>query len=342
MPSPGLIYQVVERHRRELLRMERQAASEMVRVYGASWARISDSLGNLIRQIDDLRREGEDVAVSWLFQQRRLAALQEQVEAELARFSEYADPQIRNSQWQAVNSAERHIREQLDTYRVDYGFMRLPTEAVEDLVGFLGNGSPLRSLLDEMGPTVSAGFRQALIDGVALGENPREVARRVRREYATGLSRTLRIARTETLRSYREATKRNYEANEDIIEGWVWVAAHQPRTCPMCLAMDGTVHPLSETLDDHPNGRCTAIPKLRNVPLPQTKTGAEWLEEQDEETQRRVLGSAGYEAYQGGAVKLADFVGQRSSREWGTTRYARSLKDILGAEGALGWRQKAL
>jgi hypothetical protein len=31
----------------------------------------------------------------------------------------------------------------------------------------------------------------------------------------------------------------------------------------MCWAMHGTVHTLDERLDDHPNGRCTAIPHFR-------------------------------------------------------------------------------
>jgi hypothetical protein len=40
-------------------------------------------------------------------------------------------------------------------------------------------------------------------------------------------------------------------------------------------------------------------------------------------------------------VTLTDFVGQRKSREWGTTRYAKSLKEIVGAEEARDWRQTA-
>jgi SPP1 gp7 family putative phage head morphogenesis protein len=216
-------------------------------------------------------------------------------------------------------------------------FHRLPSEAVADLVGFTETG-PLRELLDKLGPDVSQGFREALIESVAIGRNPRETARRVRKEFSVGLSKALRISRTEQLRSYRAATLRNYQANSDIIDGWVWLAAKQGRTCPMCLAMDGTEHKLSETLNDHPQGRCRAIPHVKGHKLPQRETGTEWFEKQDETTQRKVLGNAGYEAFKAGAVKLQDFVGQKRSKDWGTMRYAKSLTQILGREEAAKWK----
>ncbi len=99
----------------------------------------------------------------------------------------------------------------------------------------------------------------------------------------------------------------------------------------MCLAMDGTFHTLDEHLDDHPNGRCAMVPVLKGEEgaPPVWETGSEWLDKQPEAVQRKVLGNAGYEAYKAGAVTLQDFVGQRKSREWGTTRYALPTSTIL-------------
>lgn len=107
----------------------------------------------------------------------------------------------------------------------------------------------------------------------------------------------------------------------------------------MALAMDGTWHSMDEELNDHPNSRCAATPALRGDPRddPGWETGRQWLEKQPEEVQRQVLGNAGYEAYRAGAVSLDDFVGVRRSREWGTTRRARSLAQILGEEGQQRW-----
>lgn len=343
MADPGRIYRQVEAFRAELLRMERAAASAMVREYGTAWQRLRSQLDALLQQIAVARQVGEDVSPTWLFRSSRLQSLLMQVEQEIARFVDYAEPTVREQQRLAVEAAMQHAGEMVhlvaDEAGVAVSFARLPGEAVTDLIGFTESG-PLRVLLDKLGPSVSEGFRQAMIESLVLGRNPRETARRVRREFSVGLARALRISRTETLRAYREATRRSYQTNSDVVEGWIWLAAKQPRTCPMCLAMDGTFHQLSERLNDHPNGRCVMVPAIRGVARPKYETGAEWFDRQDEATQRTVLGRAGYEAYRGGAVQLSDFVGRRQSRDWGTTRYARSLAQILGVNEARKWREK--
>lgn len=67
--------------------------------------------------------------------------------------------------------------------------------------------------------------------------------------------RALRISRTEMLRAYREATRRNYQANGDIVPGWRWLCAKQPRTCAARLAMDGT-HKCRDQTADNVSGAC--------------------------------------------------------------------------------------
>jgi hypothetical protein len=74
---------------------------------------------------------------------------------------------------------------------------------------------------------------------------------------------------------------------------------------------------------------------------PGWETGAKWLARQSPETQEAILGRAGAAAYRAGAVRIEEYVGQRRSREWGSTRYARSLREILGKEEARKWREAA-
>lgn len=356
MPEPeGQIFEIAGRFRRELLRRERAAASEMVRYYGDVWRRIREQVDDLSRKIREAREAGEDVSPAWLFQQRRLESLRAQVEAELRNFARFTEQRILEQQAEAVAAAQEHA-EQLALAGlgelpegVQVRWERLPNEAVQDLVGFLQNGSPLRSLLDELPDEAGQAVGDALVRGVALGLNPREVARQVRREMGMSLARALRIARTETLRAYREATRRSFQANSHVVKGWIWHSALDRRTCAMCWAMHGTKHRLDERLDDHPNGRCAMIPitatwaELGFKGVPETRLevepGAEVFARQPEEVQRAVLGNAAYEAYRAGAVSLQDFVGRRRSREWGTTRYGRSLREILGSEEARRWMQ---
>lgn len=181
--------------------------------------------------------------------------------------------------------------------------------------------------------------------GLALGEGPRAVARRIRAALGGDLSRAMRIARTETLRSYRTATNEHYKANDHIINGWRWLAAKSGRTCAACLALDGTWHPASEVQQDHPNGRCSSVPSLRGRDDPSEpapwQTGSQWLAEQSPEVQAQVLGKAGQKAYAAGAVKLEDLRGDAYSSVWGHTPRVRPLAQVVGSEEAAQWAQAA-
>lgn len=346
MASEGEIYRLARQFRRELLRGERRAANEMLRAYGDIWRRIKIRLDVLLGQIRDARAAGEEPGISWLIEQGRLERLLEQVKAEMRAFADLAEARIVEEQRQAVEAAERHAAKMMQAalWRealVVGSFARVPMEALADLVGFLSDGTPLRRLLDELGPDASRATREALITGLATGQSPRVIARRVRAAFGGNLARALRVSRTEVLRSYREATLRSYQANDDVVSGWIWYSALGARTCAACWAMHGTKHRLNERLDDHPNGRCTAIPIVRGFEE-EVPSGATLFDQQPEEVQRKILGHAGYEVYRAGAVKLEDFVGRRRSREWGTIRYTRSLRAILGPEEAKKWRRRAV
>ncbi len=347
--TPRSIYEVAEEHRRALLQGERDAASNMVRAYGEAWRRIRAELDAINRRIEDARQAGEEVRSSWLFRQQRWQALRAQVLAEVQRFAAQVEESVRTQQAEAVAAAQEHARELVGAAAAEAGsraqvavqWNRLPAGATEDLVGFLADGSPLRTLLDGLGERTSAGVQRALLTGLMTGQNPRRIAQLVQREFSVPLRRALTISRTEVLRAYRESTVRTYRENREVVRGWRWLAAHSARTCPACLAMDGTEHSLDERLDDHPNGRCTTVPILVGEEARPRETGAQWFARQKADVQERILGKAGLAAYQGGAVTLQDFVGRTRSPEWGTTRHARSLRAILGPGEALRWRRVA-
>jgi len=306
-----------------------------------------------MQQITDARAAGEEVSPAWLYRAKRLRLLQDQVEAEIGRFADYAGVQITEAQRAAVQMGQQHA-EQLALAGlgepppgVTVTFARLPRDAVTDLVGFLSDGSPLRDLLDELGPEASKAVRDALVAGVATGQNPRVIARQIRQALAGDLVRALTISRTEILRSYRTASLRSYQANSDIMEGWVWHSARDRRTCMSCIAMHGTKHRLDERLDDHVSGRCTAIPltksweailgpKGRGIPdaRPQIGLGADWFARQPENVQRAMMGPAEYAAWKAGAFDLKDLVGRTRDPRWGTMRAERSLTGILGEQEA--------
>lgn len=108
-------------------------------------------------------------------------------------------------------------------------------------------------------------MKRSLIRGVAVGENPRKAAAqmlaRVQGDFNGGLTRALTIARTEILDAYRSGAAAAQLANEDVLQGWVWQAQLDTRTCPSCWAQHGSKHALTELgPNDHQNGRCARLP----------------------------------------------------------------------------------
>lgn len=347
---PSQLERAARRFRRELLNNERAAASAMVRAYGASWRAVSLDVDRVSRQIAEARASGETISPAWFYQLNRAQSLRAQIEAELRRFGASAADMTEGLQAAAVGAAGRHTAELVDLAAgvrptgIEVPFDVLPTEALQDLVGFAADGSPLRVVYGEIAGGVADRVTDTMASAVAAGLGPRETARLIRRQFGAGLVRALLVSRTETLRAYREAAHRNYEANADVLEGWIWHATLNTRTCAACWAMHGSFHKLDERLDDHPNGRCTPVPAVKpwqalgyDIPdnRPQIEPGAVEFGRLTPQEQEQVLGKAAFAAFNDGAVSLEQFATHKHSDEWGDTVQVASLRQLLGAEQAM-------
>jgi SPP1 gp7 family putative phage head morphogenesis protein len=306
----------------------------MVRHYGQLWRRIKGRIEALTKRYYAALDAGEATSPAWLYQLERLAALQQQVEEEMRELVSAAEIRVRAEQYEAVQAAQRHAAAMLrasrvsrETARLATGFNWLPREAVQELTGFASSG-PLRALLGGLGREASEAITRELVTGIGLGLSPREVARNCRAALGGNLSRALTISRTETLRAYREATHQSYAANADVVEGWVWYCGKDSRTCAACWAMHGTVHPITERLDDHPNGRCVQVPQTRMLPL-DVESGSVLFARLTPAEQLKVLGPGKFKAWQEGKLDLQDLVTQKQDRLWGSMRHESSLRDAL-------------
>jgi hypothetical protein len=329
---------VADAFRDELLAQDRQASRTLIDSYAKAWAEIRLTIGRLAEQIAEQRATGEEVPVSWLFDQERLARIERQVALEVDQIASRAGVQITNDQRAAVEMAREHTVEVLDLggFPPSATFTQLPTQAVESLVGFAGNGSPLTTLLNTLGPDAAHRVRTALIVGVTTGQSVREIAASTRAAFGGNMARALLISRTEVMRSYREASHVVRLQHEDLLDGWVRLAALSPTTCSACLALHGTIYPVRERLREHPAGRCVALPLPKGERFDGEK-GPAWFGRQDQRTREIVLGKAGAAAYDAGAVSLDSFVGTARSAEWGPSVYALSLRKVVGREEARRW-----
>jgi hypothetical protein len=172
----------------------------------------------------------------------------------------------------------------------------------------------------------------AIIQGITLGWNPRKTAAAVRGAFGRGLADALRFVRTAQLWTYRESNRASMVANQDVLEGWVWNTSFDKRTCMSCVVMHGTIHPVEETLNDHHNGRCVAIPLVKGFPPVIEETGIAWFEKQSEATQRAMMGREYYEAWKGGAYQLSEMTTVHRDDVYGDMRTEARLWQLLGAE----------
>lgn len=338
MANSGRLYEVAERQRLALLRGERDAASQLVETYGALWQRIRREIDDLLRLRTLAEQKGEVIGPEWLWKQNRLETLLAEVERELRVYAEFASPLITSAQGQAVDAALWHSEELTRVAAKQVGLAinwnRLPTGALNSLIGFTADGSPLKELLLRMGPEAAGLIRDGLIQGVAMGWNPERIARQLRNHFARGLSQALTTCRTEVMRAYREGSHQSYLENDDILEGWIWNSACTPRTCAACWAQHGTLHPFTERLEDHPNGRCVALPAVKDM----TGMRSQWRPESgpaqfarlEPHVQRNILGPGKFEAYRAGALRLEDVAGYSESADWGRSLRVRGLREMLG------------
>ncbi len=184
--------------------------------------------------------------------------------------------------------------------------------------------------------------RRSLIRGVATGAHPTDAARdmlaRVEGDFNGGLNRALNVARTEMLDAYREASAHVHQANEDVMDGWTWIATLDVRTCPGCWGMHGTHHPLTQQGPwDHQSGRCARMPKLKSwielgIDLPEdedlTPNAQARFDDLPEEQRRAIVGPGRLAMLNAGQITLADLPVRKDNPGWRPSYVPRNLGQL--------------
>ncbi len=249
------IYQQAQLFRQQLLQRDTQALLHITNAYLPIYVRLQTDLHLLMRQIEAAQASGETISKAWLFRQERYQNLLVQIAREIDRYAQGAVvPSLTHEQRILVNLAQEQAGQMItgQTGDITASFNRLPASAVEQLVGFAGDGTPLNKMLRGYGRAVAGQVRDRLVEGIALGQG----IHRVSKDVATMLDRprweAARLVRTESLRSYREASRATYQQS-GIVQKWRWLAAHSSRTCAACLALDGHEFPIEKPMPAHPN-----------------------------------------------------------------------------------------
>jgi len=139
----------------------------------------------------------------------------------------------------------------------------------------------LQAITDDAADTI----REELSTGLAAGENPRKIARRLTNQLESmQRTRAETLARTEIINSHSTAALDRYEdAGVDVVSHGEWATAGDDRVCAICQAMEGREYTIAEMRSTtfemdgvsftvrlrppaHPSGRCTIYPAIGAEP----------------------------------------------------------------------------
>lgn len=251
------LYSLVDEQRSYLSSLDRVTARQMHAAYSKvldqaqrDYASFSAKLVAWKQAHPSMDPRGASPSRHWVFQQERYQQLIAQLESGLGYYAKVSSKAISSAQREAIGKSQADNE---DLIRAALGGGKaagaislaiLPRDAMEAMVGFASDGTPLNSLLRDRSNRTWQEASATLVNGVALGLGPNEIAGQLDHQLATLHWQNLRLARTETMRGYREAQRVNMLQNASVLSGWRWSSAADRRTCAICFSQHGRVFPL--------------------------------------------------------------------------------------------------
>jgi len=311
------VIRVLKEYRKALDAKELALMSDMA----DRWLKIEHKLDAdillLAQEIQKRQDEGKSITDQIVYKSQRYQALKAQMEAEIKKYNaEYALSAIEQAQSSyatlGIDAAQKSIQTSIGP--LGYNWSRINVKAVESMIGFAGDGSPLNKLLKNDYPDAVEGLTNALVNGIARGLGPATTARNMADGMGMGLERAVLIARTETNRAYRAASTEQYRQS-GVVTGYMRLVKKET-ACMACLMLDGQKLELESDLEDHPGGKCTAIPIIPGVNI-KWETGPQWFNKLPPEQQSAKMGSEKFALWQDGQFKLSDLARVKHSDVWG-------------------------
>ena len=250
--------ELAQQQKARILKREQTARRALASDYHALWQRILKRLHKLEQEMQQSWQTGQPLPPTWLYEQHRLANLLSAVHLDVSEFARLAEVYTQSQVRTAHDVGESDALKLLESKGLGVEFGRPMPGALHTLAAHASGDLRIARLYRKLPQVAVDMLRKRLIAGLALGQNPRTVAASLRDGLGMPLNDALRIARTEMMSAYRTGALNIYRANSDVVKGWTWLAA--AGACDYCEGMNGSHHDLSETLESHPNCRCTMQP----------------------------------------------------------------------------------
>jgi len=144
-------------------------------------------------------------------------------------------------------------------------------------------------LLVQFGLQAQNQFSQIVRDGFALGQTTNQMVRQVSEHVGLKRNQITTLIRTTTNHLAVQARNETMRQNEDILDGYEWVATLDSRTSLICATRDGVVYPVSS--DPIKSPKPPAHYGCRSTIVPKVKREFDLLADEDET--RPAIGASG-------------------------------------------------
>jgi hypothetical protein len=236
---------------------------DLMQEMGRKWLEIERKLDGditaLAYEMERRQHMGENVTQQMIWKAERYQVLKGRMQDEIAKYNKnYAVGAISDAQSRfatlGISAANDAI---LASYpgagALSTSWNRINVEAVQAMIGFAGDGSPLSKLLRNDYGDAADGLMQALINGLARGYGPAKIGQDMADGMGMGLDRALLISRTEAARAYRTGSTEQYRKS-GVVSGFMRLVK-KSTACAGCLMLDGEKFETKEELYDHPRGK---------------------------------------------------------------------------------------
>lgn len=318
----------------------------LVARWSQAWHEISVEWELVVGEIVTARTAGEPLHPAQIAQlartQRALVVTADKLTELVGEFETILDEPLREIVQRTADMTTQVVASQLPDLPAFQSFTRVDAAAMQQIID--RTMTSIVSSAQPLAPDALDAVKASLIRAIPAGWSPekaaREMLKRTRSSFNGGLGRAMRIARTEMLDAHRAANHQQMR-DDPAVASWLWWAELDGSTCPSCIAQHGTEHPLDEDgPKDHPNGRCTALPKTQSwadlgfpgldEPEDIRPTAEDWIRDNPEDA-IRALGPDRYQLLMDGRISLSDLSTLHQNDGWRDSYQATSLSDLRKA-----------
>lgn len=197
-------------------------------------------------------------------------------------------------------------------------------------------GVLLREALSGVEAGTATKIRDAIRMGIVEGRTNDQIIRVIRGTKASGYADGLldwsrrsvdSLVRTAVNHTSNVARQHSYEANSDILGGWMYVATLDGRTTLKCASLSGKVFPIGKgpMPPQHWGCRSSSIPMLKGQdklfgqraskdgPVDANLSFSDWLRAQPTDVQDDILGTARAELFRAKKIQIDRFTDARGN-----------------------------